>query len=822
MTSRDEPLDSSHQQLIDELCEQFKQNLSAGLVDIADLIARAPDALQNAAAEALLERYFARQLERGETIDERNAANQLGLGRNLVRRAKQVAMADARPQSARLILPRIERSRFRFVKELGHGGNGRVAQFFDELLGRDVAIKLPRNLKVTEESALALEEARAASSLNSPRVVPIHDVGSFWDDEPFGLDDPSSHVEAWRPAIVMDFASRRSLHDRMNRGAWSLDNLCRRFPEIAQCVGDVHVDELVHLDLKPANFLYGGKGQVLLTDFGWARRWIAGEPTRLGGTCFWMAPEALNRQPEDAHPVQDIWSLGVILYEMLTGRHPFRHDPDWRKQILRAEFEPVQDVHPQLDKLWQDVVHGCLQKDPGQRYQSVGELLAAFVDAVDQLGGPTYRRTATAARGGAGGHGGDGGEFPPDGPHDSDSVSESSRPGGSGFDWRAAELFVGREKMLGWLDGIFGDLDTNAPLLEPDDPALVAYLHAMPGSGKTYLIDRWLFLRQERAKEAGQADMASLVVDLPLDRKREYSAEDLRNELVAKLRLGGTNPEAELRAALQHRFLRIENVDSPEFGHAVAELASSLIGCRLIVSGRWFAEGSVPKRWRQQAVELLTPEQAAQLFAQEVGEEFWHGLTEDQREALTIRTARLPLAIHLGAGFLMKGTSVEKLLDRLPQLTLQDADDPRFGQSVLKIMFDELWKSLGQTLRNQPWLNADELLAGFRRMGFAHPAGVGRSLAAASSGLSEEDLDDLLVEAATLHLVELEPDSDRFRLHPLIAEQLTASVEQSPVDAAVTDWFCERLPEPEDQTVHNTAWHAMPLRKRECCVLTLV
>jgi len=361
--------------------------------------------------------------------------------------------------------------------------------------------------------------------------------------------------------------------------------------------------------------------------------------------------------------------------------------------------------------------------------------------------------------------------------------------------------------MLGWLDGIFGDLDTNAPLLEPDDPALVAYLHAMPGSGKTYLIDRWLFLRQERAKEAGQTDMPSLVVDLPLDRKREYSAEDLRNELVAKLRLGGTNPEAELRAALQHRFLRIENVDSPEFGHAVAELASSLIGCRLIVSGRWFAEGSVPKRWRQQAVELLTPEQAAQQFAQEVGEEFWNGLTEDQREALTIRTARLPLAIHLAAGFLMKGTSVEKLLDRLPQLTLQDADDPRFGQSVLKIMFDELWKSLDQTLRSQPWLNADELLAGFRRLGFAHPAGIGRSLAAATSGLSEEDLDDLLVEAATLHLVELEPDSDRFRLHPLIAEQLTASVEQSPVDAAVTDWFCERLPEPEDQTVHNTAWH---------------
>ncbi|MEZ6058833.1 MAG: hypothetical protein R3C19_00560 [Planctomycetaceae bacterium] len=338
--------------------------------------------------------------------------------------------------------------------------------------------------------------------------------------------------------------------------------------------------------------------------------------------------------------------------------------------------------------------------------------------------------------------------------------------------------------------------------------ALVAFLHAMPGSGKTYLIDRWLYLRQQRTKEAGVSDSAFFVVELLLDRSRKYAAEALRDELAAKLRITGIDPDAALRARLSGGFLRIENVDSLDAAHAVAGLIQRLNGCRVIVSGRWFDRGAVPARWRERPVGLLSPDQAAEQFIEEIGQSSWDELTQEQQEAVVTRTARLPLAIHLASAFLRKGKSVEWLLERLTSLTLQDVDDPRFGQSVLTVMVDELLTSLERTLRNQPWLaDVDGLLHGFHRLGFAHPGGIGSSLAAAVSGLSSADLDDLLTEADSLHLIEREPGTDRFRLHPLIADRLTADIDREPADEAVTDWFCERLPAPADQTVHNTAWH---------------
>ena len=825
MTQPDDSLSADAQRLIDQICNRFNQNPHTGLDAVADLIAQAPDDLQSAAAEVLLERHFARLLKSDETIDEREAVNQLGLGDDLVHRAKQAAMAElSNPEKLqKLSLPKLLIDRYELDRPIGAGGFGEVGRYLDRKNhGRPVAIKLSRPDRdgfgehLLDEEAQSLIQAEGHSG-----VVTLLDHLLV---DPDGKE-PTNGARS-RHALVMQFIEGDTL-EKNRLALMQLSAEERRDKAVAwttrigDATGFLHRKKVVHRDLKPANVLMDSNGDLRVTDFGlaWNRVAGGGSLARPAGTAEFFSPQIadawLNGQEYKPRKQDDVYALGVMFFLFLTGKLPYPRmgtDEAARNELLNrianGDRKRITLSQAGVGSALIDLIDACLATDPNNRPATgddfVMQLKGKF--RVTIPGRPEPLKANFEVNLGGAGHGGSPPSDHGHGPSgDSGSGSGNSRSG-RGFDRRAAELFVGREDLLGWLDGIFGELDSSGPHLKPDDPALVAYLHAMPGLGKTYLIDRWFWLRRQRAKVAGQRDGSFFVVDLPLNRSREYSADSLRDELAAKLKLNGTDIDGLLRATLSGGFLRIENVDSEKFGHAVTGLAAKLDGCRLIVSARWYAQGTVPKRWRERAVSQLTPEQAAQQFVAEVGDDFWTGLSDGQRESLVTRTGRLPLAIHLASTFLLKPMSVDRLLDLLPQLTLQDAEDPRFGQSVLKVMVDELLKSLDQTLRSQPWLKADELLAGFRRLGFAHPAGVGRSLAAAMSGLSEEDLADLLVEAPTLHLIEREELSDRFRLHPLIAEQLTLNVDRSSVDEAVTEWFVKHLLKEEGFEASDT-WH---------------
>ncbi len=369
--------------------------------------------------------------------------------------------------------------------------------------------------------------------------------------------------------------------------------------------------------------------------------------------------------------------------------------------------------------------------------------------------------------------------------------------------------FRGAGTGVGLLTGVFGQVGDQTKLPQPSDPAVVAYLHAMPGAGKTYLVERWFWLREQEAKRLDIAP-AERRVSVILDRNRAYTAESLRDDLIAYMKLPVRGEAwSQLRAALNGAFIRIENVDSRPFAEAVHKLLKQLDGCRAVVCGRWYDPGQVPRSWQEKKVRLLTRKLVEKLFIEEVGKNRWETYSDNDRATLLDRMHGLPRAVHLAAGYLISGHQIPRLLERLSKLALRDFDDERNDQVVLEAITGESLHALGEQLRSCKWLDAEKLLHGFHRLGWMHPRGVGRRLASAISGLNEADLEDLVREASSLHLLDTEEVGSRIEMHPHLAEQLQRDTNRESVSNAVTDWFCERLPEPKDATVDNTAWQAI-------------
>jgi serine/threonine protein kinase/Flp pilus assembly protein TadD len=286
---------------------------------------------------------------------------------------------------------------YRIVGLLGRGGMGAVYKARDSRLERDVAIKLlPEALNEGTLRVRFEREARAASALNHPNICSVHDVGEF-----------EGH-----PYLVMELLEGRTLREYIDTQPRDLGQIIQLAAEVADALEAAHAKGMVHRDIKPANIFVTERGHAKLLDFGLASQAARGtgsgetstqrmltSPGSALGTIAYMSPEQARGEMVDART--DLWSLGVVLYEMATGNRPFEGSTAAVvfEAILNKAPVPVCERNPEIPAELARVVARLLEKDRALRYQSAAELHAELIGQVGQALSPAkYRRPTRRPR----------------------------------------------------------------------------------------------------------------------------------------------------------------------------------------------------------------------------------------------------------------------------------------------------------------------------------------------------------------------------------------------------------------------------------------
>ncbi len=288
-------------------------------------------------------------------------------------------------------------SHYELLDKLGEGGMGALWRARDTRLDRTVAIKLLRDGRGgdPEMAQRLVQEARAASQLNDPHIVTIFEV----DDSP------------GREFIAMEYVDGEPLSARLRRGPLPIAEVLRVAVEAAEGLAAAHAAGIVHRDLKPSNVMLSASGRVKLLDFGLAKvaagaaasgrdstdslpTLEAAPRTRTGailGTPAYMSPEQAEGRKLDAR--SDVFSFGVMLYELLTGRRPFRGETDIAllASILRDEPEPPTRQRPDTPPALARVLARCLEKKPEARHADGAALLAELRACREALSAPAVR-----------------------------------------------------------------------------------------------------------------------------------------------------------------------------------------------------------------------------------------------------------------------------------------------------------------------------------------------------------------------------------------------------------------------------------------------
>jgi serine/threonine-protein kinase len=260
--------------------------------------------------------------------------------------------------------------RYEIAALLGRGGMAEVYRARDPQLGREVAVKLILPALAGEEDfgRRFASEARAVAKLAHPNIVQIYDIGS---------------AEAG-PYLVMEFVPGGTLKERLKAAGGPLpyDEVARIARAIGLALDEAHARGVIHRDVKPANILFRADGAPVLTDFGIARIANTTQITAssaLTGTPAYMAPEQVTGHPV---PQSDLYSLGVALFEMLTGRLPFTAETATEMAVKHLQAEPPSPltIRPSLPPAIDGVLRMALAKDAARRYPT-GETLAAAVEA---------------------------------------------------------------------------------------------------------------------------------------------------------------------------------------------------------------------------------------------------------------------------------------------------------------------------------------------------------------------------------------------------------------------------------------------------------
>lgn len=271
--------------------------------------------------------------------------------------------------------------RYRVAARLGSGGMGTVYRAYDEKLRRDVAIKLLHHESDDSNRTLLLHEARTSSALNHPGICTVYEVEDQGD----------------RAFIVMELVDGRPLSDLIPSDGFPSDSVVAYGLQVAEALAHAHARGVIHRDVKPSNILVTSQGRIKVLDFGLAKQVgpqgadrttesqsplsVAGV---VAGTLPYMAPEQLRGERATAR--SDVWSLGVVLYELAAGQRPYGGSTAFTlsSTILADAPQPMPArVPPGLKR----VVLRCLAKDPSERYQDAGQLHAAL----QALEAPTRR-----------------------------------------------------------------------------------------------------------------------------------------------------------------------------------------------------------------------------------------------------------------------------------------------------------------------------------------------------------------------------------------------------------------------------------------------
>lgn len=268
---------------------------------------------------------------------------------------------------------------YELLEEIGRGGMGVVYRAYHRKLDRTVAIKMIPNaaFAASQDLARLRAEALAAARLSHPNIVPVYEVGEH-DSQPW---------------FSMQFINGVTLSEQLSAGPMLAEKAVELLIPIIDAIGSAHRAGVLHRDLKPSNILITPEGEAFVTDFGLAKRVpladdsliIAGSSSGDGkltqtgailGTPSWMSPEQAAGQTDSIDNTSDVYSLGAILYAMLTGRPPFQSSTPLDTLLMVMEQDPpgVRFLNPKIDADLEMVVMKCLQKPRDLRYESADEL----------------------------------------------------------------------------------------------------------------------------------------------------------------------------------------------------------------------------------------------------------------------------------------------------------------------------------------------------------------------------------------------------------------------------------------------------------------
>ena len=257
-------------------------------------------------------------------------------------------------------------SHYRIIEKLGEGGMGIIYGAEDIKLKRKVALKfLPHELSKDEEAKRRfIHEAQSASALQHTNICTIHDIEETEEGQLF---------------IIMDCYEGESLKEKISRGPMKLEEALDIAIQIANGLSKAHEKGIIHRDIKPANIFITSDGTVKILDFGLAK--LTGVQTKLTktgltlGTVSYMSPEQLHGSGIDNRT--DIWSLGILMYEMLSGLPPFKgeYEQAIMYSIMNEEPEFITKVRNQVPVKIEQIIDKALKKNRDKRFQNVQEML---------------------------------------------------------------------------------------------------------------------------------------------------------------------------------------------------------------------------------------------------------------------------------------------------------------------------------------------------------------------------------------------------------------------------------------------------------------